>query len=228
MLNSLQQILQQTHTTPSMISTNPFSYDLDGRCIRDDRYSYVYDGLGRLRQVFDISNANLVLEQQFDPLGRIMKRNLFGVNSAERIHYLGTREVENETSSGAILWQRCYGINQDELIVQSGKDDLWCHQDARLSLLAVSDGNGLPLHRYSYTPFGFPSVWQADGMTPVMNSEIIMPPIFGSHRYIGINGLYDARARIYDSATARFLHEILPVTAIARIFMHILLKILLI
>lgn len=205
-LNDLHQITQLTRTTPLTSSTYPLSYDLDGRRTRDDRYTYTYDAMGRLIEVRNVADSSLVLRQEYDPAGRIFLRTL-GTNTPVKIRHLGARALQDETIAGNPLRQRCFGINMDELIAQSESNERWGHQDARLSLLAISDDTGHSIERYSYTPFGTPTIWAADGITRRIVSDVGMKPIFGGHHSLELDGLYHARARVYDANTGVFLQR---------------------
>ncbi len=205
-LNDLHQITQLIRTTPLTSSTYLLSHDLDGRRTRDDRYTYTYDAMGHLVEVRSVADSSILLRQEYDPAGRIFLRTL-GTSAPTRIRHLGARALQDETIAGDPLRQRCFGINVDELIAQSENNERWGHQDARLSLLAISDNTGHSIERYSYTPFGTPIIWAADGITPRMVSGFGMAPIFGGHLSMGLNGLYHARARVYDANTGVFLQR---------------------
>jgi RHS repeat-associated protein len=202
--NDLHQITQLTRTAPGSTTISPSSYDSDGRRIGDSSFSYTYDAMGRLREVRDSTSAALLLTQEYDPLGRVSQRGFAG-GAAERIRYLDARAIQEETTTGTALRQRCFGIHADELIAESEGEESWAHQDARLSLLAISDSAGTPQTRYQYSPFGFPSSWAADGVTPAASTEV--QPIFGGHRSLRLNGLYDSRARVYDADIGCFLQR---------------------
>jgi RHS repeat-associated protein len=204
--NDLHQITQLTRTAPGSTTISPSSYDSDGRRIGDSSFSYTYDVMGRLREVRDSTGATLFLSQEYDPLGRVAQRGFAG-GSIERIRYLDARAIQEETTTGTALRQRCFGIHADELIAESEGEESWAHQDARLSLLAISDSAGTPQTRYQYSPFGFPSSWAADGVTPLTASSTKVQPIFGGHRSLRLNGLYDSRARIYDADIGCFLQR---------------------
>ena len=202
--NDLHQTTQLTRTGLGSNFSSPFNYDSDGRRTRDQNYTYTYDVMGRLREVRDTTGGALLLTQEYDPLGRVTQRS-FSSGASERIRYFDTRAIHEETITGTALRQRCFGIHADELIAQSEGGESWAHQDARLSLLAISDSVGLPQARYRYTPFGQPSAWAADGVTPASSTKV--RPIFGGHHSLRLNGLYDSRARIYDADTGCFLQQ---------------------
>lgn len=205
-LNDLHQITELIRTAASTTTTHDFTYDRDGRRTGDDRYTYAYDVLGRLIEVHDVSNGNLVVRQSYDPLGRVILRNWSSAQS-EHLRYLGDRLLQHETDAGIPIRQHCFGINIDELVVQSHGEEQWGHQDARLSLIALSENTGNLVARYSYTPFGLPTIMDVDGVTPLASSNYAIPPIFGGHRAIALNGIYDSRARVYDAVTADFLQR---------------------
>lgn len=70
-LDLRSRVRQQTVTSPAgLTASTPFQYDLDGRRSRDDRFVYIHDALGRLREVRDANSGVLRLQQEFDPLGR--------------------------------------------------------------------------------------------------------------------------------------------------------------
>jgi RHS repeat-associated protein len=197
-------ISEPTRTTGAGSSVFPYDFDTDGRCVRDDRHRYVYDVMGRLREVTDDAGATL-MTQDYDAVGRVSVRAVGG--STEALRYLGPRVVQAETGAAPAVMQRCLSLHPDEIVLESGGGDRWAHQDGRLSLLALSDMAGGVLERYSYAPFGSGEIWAPDGVTPRALSSANMRPIFGGHRLTGLDGVYDARARAYDAETGRFLQR---------------------
>ena len=200
--DAAHRITTLTRTAAGASATFAYDFDPDGRCVRDHRHRYRYDAMGRLRVVEDLAGAPL-MTQDYDAVGRLATRSTGG--AAEVLRYFGFRAVEAETGAGVL--QRCLGLHPDEIVVESGGGDRWAHQDARLSLLALSDSAGLALERYSYAPFGTARIWAPDGVTPRPASAVGAQPIFGGHRLTGIAGLYDSRARAYDADTGRFLQR---------------------
>jgi RHS repeat-associated protein len=204
--NDLHQIADLTRSAAGTTSTHAFTYDRDGRRTGDDRFTYTYDVMGRLTEVHEVGTGNLLLRQSYDPLGRVLSRSS-GSGLGEYLRYLGDRLLQHETPSGETIRQHCFGMNIDELIAQSQGEEQWGHQDARLSLITLTDSAGSPIERYNYTPFGLPTIWAADGATRLELSSFTIQPIFGGHRAITFNGLYDARARAYDTLTGSFLQR---------------------
>jgi RHS repeat-associated protein len=204
--NDLHQITQLNQIAPTGNTNSIINYDSDGRRILDLNYSYSYDVMGRLKEVRDVTSAILLLTQEYDPLGRVKQRGFVG-GAVERIRYFDARAIQEETITGTALRQRCFGIHADELIAESEGEESWAHQDARLSLLAITDNAGKPQTRYQYSSFGSPSTWAADGVTPINTASAKVQPMFGGHRFLNLNGLYDSRARIYDADIGCFLQR---------------------
>ena len=202
-LNDLYQIVQMTRTTSTTNSTNSFKYDRDGRRIQDDRFIYAYDVLGRLREVHNLTGT-VLLTQEYDPVGRVALSSS-PEKSSQRMWYTAERLLHQETTSGDQMKQFCSGIHPDEHIAQSNRTDYWMHQDACLSMLAATDNSGMAIARYRYTPFGSPSAFQVDGQQSL--TAPVLQPIFGGHPEIGLNGIYSARARIYDAETGCYLRR---------------------
>jgi RHS repeat-associated protein len=204
--DEVHKIRQITRTTPNASSTQTFSHDDDGNRVKDHNFTYVYDAIGRLREIRNLATNEVLFTQDFDPLGRATNTTIRN-GISENHRYLGVRLVEDETSGGNVLRQYCMGIQLGEYISKSEGGEVWGHQDARLSLLAVSDNSGNPVERYSYSTFGMPSIWSSDGMVIRDKSNVRISPIFGGHNSIGLKGIYDARARIYDADTGYFLQR---------------------
>jgi RHS repeat-associated protein len=179
-----------------------FTYDGDGRCTQDDRFQYIYDAQGRLVQVLDISTGVTVLKQEHDPAGRVVRRTVAG--QTDRFLHFGNRMLQTMDSSGTPVEQLAFGLGVDEIVLESAGFNRAPLQDGLSSTLAYSDSTGTITERYSYSPFGLPSIWAPDGVTPLSGSAVGGRPRFGGHGAL-LGGLYDARARIYDAATGRFL-----------------------
>lgn len=180
----------------------PFAYDGDGRCVQDDQYRYTYDGMGRLVEARELPGLAVVLTQEFDPSGRVVRRTENGA-ATTRLCF-GRRVLQENAAGGAPLRQLTYGPGVDELLSMSDGQNLLPLQDALQSVLAYADATGAVSERYRYGSFGDVSIFAGDGVTPLAGSAIGAVPFFAGHPLMAI-GRYDARARVYDPATGRFL-----------------------
>ncbi|CCH79179.1 hypothetical protein BN12_4040011 [Nostocoides japonicum T1-X7] len=183
--------------------TAPYAHDRDGNRVQDERLTYRYDTCGRLREVR--RNGALQLTLNYDPLGRLIESD--HPTHSRRIWYLGPRPLHEEDATGTPTLQHTLGTRHDEFVLRSNGTNRWGHQDARMSLLAVTDDSGKPIERYTYSPYGRCTVFDQDGATQRTNTTLGsgLGPVFGGHEAILGNDLYDGHARTFDAATGRWL-----------------------
>jgi RHS repeat-associated protein len=201
-LDPVYRVDQWIRTRGGVTTTVPLGYDPDGYRTDDDRHAYTYDALGRLREVRDPSGA-LVAAQDYDAAGRLAARRDPG--GVTVIRHLGPVVVQEETAGGSPLRQYAPGLGAVPAVSVSDGRTRWVHADARGSVLAVTDEQGVVLERYGYEPFGLAIARMADGVTPLAPAAGRLGPVFGGHPALTPDGLYDARARAYDAASGRFL-----------------------
>jgi RHS repeat-associated protein len=175
-----------------------YSFDADGRCVGDDLYRYVYDGLDRLVEVTDLGGASLV-SQLSDPVGRPLTRTTAA--GTRRLTHNGLRLVEWQ--EGATGGQLSYGLGIDDLAVAATGSLAVPLLDPAASVLAWTDGVGGIAERYRYDAFGQVAVFAPDGTTARPGATVEPGPAFGGHRLL-VPGRYDARRRLYDANTGRF------------------------
>jgi RHS repeat-associated protein len=202
-LDATDRIRQRSRSQGGVTSSVLYGYDDEGRRTADHRFTYAYDALGRLREVRDLAGAP-VAQLEYDPAGRISRRAVLGA-PVVTVRHLGALALQEDAADGTPRRQLCWGLAQDELVAASDGTTRWAHQDARQSLLAVTDGGGRPIERYAYTPFGVPTARAGDGTSPLAVPAAAVGPMFGGHPALAWGGLYDACARAYDAETARFL-----------------------
>ncbi|MER6142552.1 RHS repeat-associated core domain-containing protein [Streptomyces sparsogenes] len=192
------QLTAVTRTGPAA-GTVTYEFDGDGRCTKDDRYRYVYDGLDRLVRVTDLSGAP-VMTQATDPVGRPLSRTT--ASSTRELSFNAHRLIQ-WSENGAPSGQLSYGLGVDDLaLVATGS--LRCPLlDPAGSILAWADDSGAVLERYRYGAFGQVDIFAADGVTARPGATIDPGPAFGGHRLL-VPGRYDARQRLYDPTTGQF------------------------
>jgi RHS repeat-associated protein len=179
-----------------------FTFDGDGRCTQDDRYHYRYDAMGRLIEVQELASLNTILTQVYDPAGRVVRRTEDATTYEQT--YLGLRLLQRHTTAGQPLLQLTPGLGVDEILMESTGTNRYPLQDAASSLHCYVDAAGTVLERYRYSPFGEPTIWASDGITSRSTTAIAGLPRFGGYPLLNA-GLYDARARMYEPRTGRFL-----------------------
>jgi RHS repeat-associated protein len=166
---------------------------------RDDRHNYNYDALGRLVTVLDLGGT-ILARISYDPSGRIgWVANGAGQKTYYRYH--GDNRVQTE--QGTAVVQYTYRGRSDELVLVSDGINRVVLADEAESVRAVTDLSGSVVERYFYSSFGSPSTLAPDG-SPRAAPTVPPGPIFATYRPLA-SGLYDARVRIYDAASGRFL-----------------------
>ncbi|MFC6083000.1 RHS repeat-associated core domain-containing protein [Sphaerisporangium aureirubrum] len=178
----------------------PYTYDNDGRLVADGQYTYTYDALGRLIEAR--AAAAVVLHQEFDPLGRVVRRTENNT-TITRVH-LGHRLIEEQnTGSGGPTRQYVNGPGSDEIIMISTGRNLLPLHDPLQSVLGYADDVGTVLERYRFDVFGEASVFASDGITP-LTATTVGPVVYAGLPLLAMER-YDARTRMYDATTGRFL-----------------------
>ena len=90
------------------------------------------------------------------------------------------------------------GLNQ-------AAETFFAHTDAQDSVVALVRPNGAIAERYSYAPFGAPTIYAADGTTTRESSLYNNTRLYTGRPWNADLGLYDCRMRQYDPALGRFI-----------------------
>jgi RHS repeat-associated protein len=201
-------LLDAKHAVTSLVRTGagagswPFTFDADGRCTRDDRHLYQYDALGRLVELRDVVTHALLLAQRYDGAGRVIERTCAG--GTERDTHFAHRVMERRDGADVLRSQRAYGIALDEVLLESDGENRVPLLDAAMTVLARVDDTGAVVERYRFTPFGEAEVFAPDGVSLRTGAAVQGVPVYAGHPLVA-GGLYEARARVYDPVTGRFL-----------------------
>lgn len=179
-----------------------FSFDGDGRCTEDHRYRYTYNALGQVVEIRDLESGLIVVSQEFDPAGRVFRRTQ-DTKTYEQIH-IGFRMLQRSELSSGVITQFTSGCGADEIVMESNGENRYPLQDHSLNVLLYTDDSANVLERYRYSPFGEVRLFSPQGDTVRSSSAIDGIPRFAGHPLL-CAGLFDARARIYDAYTGRFL-----------------------
>jgi RHS repeat-associated protein len=176
-----------------------YTYDNNGNTLSKaegtDVTQYTWDYENRLTQV-TLPNSSVVTFK-YDPFGRrIQKASAMGT-----INYLydGPNIAEERDSTGAVLARYTVGVGMDETLAMHRSAVVSYYEaDGIGSITSLTDGGGTIVASYSYDSFGRVTSTAA--------------AVTNSIRYTGREldaetGLYNLRARHYDSSTARFLSE---------------------
>jgi RHS repeat-associated protein len=180
----------------------PITYYRNGHRATDSRSHYQVDALGRFVRARDVATKRAQLEIEYDALGRPASGSING--EVFSCSYAGPAVVHEERGpTGGIRQQSPHPHWAIPFRTSIGGEERYLHSDDGLSLLATTDGTGSVRERLRYAPFGLPTVFQADGVTPV--AAPICEPVWRGMRYASQSGLYVTQSRIYDPLVGVFL-----------------------
>jgi len=176
-----------------------FVYDKDGNLVSKvtsaGQYDYTYNIDNKITQSTFGEN---VTKYEYDQLGNL----LYKEEGGKKIEYLTDPMGEGNIiaeygDNGALIARNIYGIG---LVGRVGNDGSINYYDSDNvgSIVGISGKAGTYVNKYTYLPFG----------EVVTQSETVSNPF----KYCGQwgvtdegNGLYNMRARMYDSNTGRFM-----------------------
>jgi RHS repeat-associated protein len=193
-----------------------YFYDSDGDLVQDTAYAYTYDEDHHLIQVERLSDSVIVGQYFYDAEGRRIEKitNPAGVASTNIYIYDGDHIIEERDGTGSLLATYVYGNYVDEVLqMNRGAQSYYYHQNALWSPLALTDSGGNVVERYTYDVYGSVSILDSTYNPLPRNpwgtehSAVGNPWIFTGRQLDEEAGLYDYRARFYDSLKGRFLQR---------------------
>lgn len=193
--NSVNQI--------TAIDGNTLQYDNNGNLIEDSQYIYEHNYKNLLTKVTQKSDGNVVVEYQYDPLGRRISKTVGSV-VVTNFYYDSDRVIE-ERVNGVTTATYVFGIQKDEIIQMSKAGSTYYFLlDGLGSVSKIVDVNGNIVESYSYDPYG--RIFMYDGAgNPLSDSAISNCYFFTGRKYEKEVGLYYYRARYYSPDLGRFL-----------------------
>jgi RHS repeat-associated protein len=186
--------------------------EYEGYLSDDSDFLYRYDAWGRLTEVERKSDNTVIREHLHDVSGRRV-RTIDNTGKSTRHLYWGSRlaaQFDEGTSPANIRTYGYAGGGDSEAFVvvtgagaANGSYDL--ARDFQGSILALTDrSTGSVVERYRYSAFGEVSIEDATG-TSLSASAFANDRFFMGRPLDAETGLYDVRARWYDSATGSFI-----------------------
>ena len=195
--NSDSELLSETLPDGTKL---PFAYDANGNETGSGSWSYSYNLAGELTQA---QNGSTTAAYSYDGDGNRLAEQVTGVTPSTT-RYLwdsnyglpqlaGTQDASGTTQSNFV-----YGAGPLAMIDASGAYRYYT-SDRTGSIRATTGPAGGVRDRGSYEPFG---ETLANGGGAITNDS---NPLAFSGQYLDpLSGLYDMRARSYDSSTGRF------------------------
>jgi RHS repeat-associated protein len=198
------------------ISGSTLFYDSDGNLVMDTAYAYSYDEDHHLTQVQRLSDSAIVGRYFYDALGRRIEKitDPAGVASTNMYIYDGDRIIEERDGAGNLLATYVYGNYIDEVVqMNRGVQSYYYHQNALWSPLALTDSGGNVVERYTYDVYGSALILDSTySQLPrnawgTVHSAVGNAWLFTGRQLDEETGLYNYRARFYDSVKGRFLQR---------------------
>lgn len=177
---------------------NVFQYDAKGNLTSDGVHYYTYDVENRLVSVDGGATATYA----YDALGRRIRKT----TSDGTIYYFydGNNLIEERDAQGNTTVTYVYANGIDQVVQMSrGNDTYYYHVDGLGSVMAVTNASGAVVERYSYDPYGTPTIYDASGYE-LSQSAIQNRMLFTGREYDAESGLYHYRARSLQPDLGRF------------------------
>ncbi|MEM1183184.1 MAG: hypothetical protein AAGM22_32880, partial [Acidobacteriota bacterium] len=142
---------------PASINGVSLEWDASGNLKAKGDLRFQYDWHNRLRRI-ETATGEEVAEYRYDAFNRRVEKVKAGV--VESTAWAGWRALESYIS-GQLVERRTYGAGLDEVIrleTDSGARNLDAPRvpvyDDVGNLVALTDGSGTPIERYTYTSYG--------------------------------------------------------------------------
>lgn len=188
------------------VAGQPVTHDPDGNRATDPEHRYEMDALGRVARVLDSTGATVHAEFSYDALSRVVGGVEDGVACIRWFH--GQRWVhEQRGSAGTTSQATPHPLFPQPLCVRDDSDVRYPHPDGGLTTLCVTDETGAVRERHRYGPFGEPSLFAADGVTPLPDASSRSELIWRGMPFVAAIGLYATPERLYDQRTGLFIRR---------------------
>ncbi len=203
-LNAYKAVDQTTHNV-----------DANGNLHDDEQFTYYYNFLNQLVEVYDKTAKRTVASFEYDALGRRVKKTSHGDTAATtKVHeytYKGNRVMYEETYVNGTRTEYRYNYYTqgiDSLYMYNSNNKEYTLTTNNLgSIVGVHDSTGKLVERYEYTPFGEVKAFDAAGKSITPGSVSGNRRFFNGKEYDEEIGLYYYQARYYSPKLGRFIQR---------------------
>ena len=190
----------------------PQSYDANFNQTDDgSAFTFVYDANDQLQQVKDRTTGAELARYRYDALGRRVDKSVPTAPpgaQVTRYYYADQRIIEERNGSDAVQATYTYGTYIDEpLTMYRGGARFYYHSNRVFSTYALTDSAGQIVERYSYTPYGQATTFNAAYEDAGFISRVGNPFTFTGRELDAETGLMHYRARTFDTVQGRFLQR---------------------
>jgi RHS repeat-associated protein len=177
------------------------AYDGNGNLNALSGASCAYDAQNRL---VSASAGGTTMTFGYDARNRCVKRSTNG--SSIYLYYDGWNLIEEHSAADVVLNRYIHGSGIDEILARFAANgvQIYFHQDALGSTVALTDASGNVVERYKYDVYGSPAFVDGSGGA-LSSSNYDNRFLFTGREYVQLLGVYDYRNRFYSPALGRFL-----------------------
>jgi len=160
--------------------------------------TYEYDAENKLVRVVSPSNT---ANYKYDGLGRRVEKEVIAVSTTISRYVYDNEDILLEVNgSNALVARYTHGPGIDEpLIMEKNNESFYYHADALGSITELTNQAGSVVQRYNYSSFG--------KVESQLDANLLQPYSYTSREFDAETGLYNYRARYYDSGTGSFVSE---------------------
>jgi RHS repeat-associated protein len=145
---------------------------------------------------------------RYDAFGRRVEKSIpVSRNRAQvtQYYYSGLRLIEERDGRDAVQATYTYGSYIDEpLTMDRGGKRFYYHSNKQFSTYALTNSAGQLVERYSYTPYGQVTTFDAAYQNPGFISRVGNSVTFTARELDAETGLMHFRSRTYDTVQGRF------------------------
>ena len=195
-------------------STVPFPQAYDANFNQTDdgsAFTFVYDANDQLEQVKNRLTGAVLVRYSYDAFGRRVEKSIPKAPPDARVtryYYCEQRIIEERNGRDAVQAIYTYGTYIDEpLTMDRGGERFYYHSNKQFSTYTLTNSAGQIVERYSYTPYGQATTFDAAYQNPGFTSHVGNPFTFTGRELDAETGLMHFRARYYDPLKGRFLQR---------------------
>jgi len=184
-------------------AAGPVAYYPDGQRASASGLAHDIDALGRTVRVRDVGSGAVLAAFQHDALSRVAAGSREGEIYA-RWFADGDWVHEAFGMAGGVRQRSLHPLTGQSFRLIHPSESLYLHGDGALSSACVTDALGAVREHHRFSPFGEPTVFAADGVTPIAPAAAAVTPIWRGMGYLAGAGLYRSERRLYDPALGEF------------------------
>jgi RHS repeat-associated protein len=171
------------------------TYDVNGNRTKDDRYQYVWDTFGQLKEIKDLSGQT-ISKYTYDEDGKRISSTVNGVTTY--FYYDGNHVIYETDANGNIIVEYTWGPTGEPVSMTKNGTTYYYQTNDRGDVIKLTDSQGNVVADYEYDAWG--NIIAQSGSLAETN-----PYRYAGYRYDGNTKLYYLLARYYNPDQGVFL-----------------------